>query len=50
MIDDLRASRVSFPVWTVNAPGPSSLTDYMAQLGAEGLITDDPAGVLRSFG
>lgn len=50
VIDDLRASRVPLLVWTVNQHGPGSLTDHLAQLGAEGIITDDPAGMLRSFG
>ncbi|MDR3621420.1 MAG: glycerophosphodiester phosphodiesterase family protein [Paludisphaera borealis] len=50
VIDDLRATQVPLLVWTVNAHGPGSLTDHLAQLGAEGLITDDPAGMLRSFG
>jgi glycerophosphoryl diester phosphodiesterase len=50
VIDDLRASRVPLLVWTVNQTGPGSLSDHFRQLGVEGIITDDPAGVLRSFG
>ena len=50
MIEDLRASQVPLLVWTVNAHGPGSLTDHLAQLGTEGIITDDPAGMLASFG
>jgi glycerophosphoryl diester phosphodiesterase len=50
VFDDLRSSEVPLLVWTVNAHGSGSLADHLSQLGAEGIITDDPAGMLRSFG
>jgi glycerophosphoryl diester phosphodiesterase len=50
VVDDLKAGEVPLLVWTVNAHGPGSLTDHLTQLGVEGIITDDPAGLLRSSG
>lgn len=49
VVEDLQASQVPLLVWTVNAHGPGSLADHLARLGAEGIITDDPAGLLESF-
>jgi glycerophosphoryl diester phosphodiesterase len=36
-------------VYTVNGQGPSSLAEHIAQLGVDGIFTDDPAGLARYF-
>jgi glycerophosphoryl diester phosphodiesterase len=50
VVDDLKFAQVPLLVWTVNEHGPGSLTDHLVQLGAEGIITDDPVGLIGSFG
>lgn len=50
VVEDLQAARVPLLVWTVNEHGPGSLTDHLTQIGAQGIITDDPAGRISSFG
>ena len=41
--------RIPILAYTVNDHGPDSLAEHMAQLGIDGLFTDDPAGLTRYF-
>jgi glycerophosphoryl diester phosphodiesterase len=45
----LKEERVPILAYTVNDHGPDSLAEHMAQLGIDGLFTDDPAGLIRYF-
>jgi glycerophosphoryl diester phosphodiesterase len=45
----LKKVRIPILAYTVNDHGPESLAEHMAQLGVDGLFTDDPAGLGRYF-
>jgi glycerophosphoryl diester phosphodiesterase len=45
----LKDQRVPILAYTINDHGPDGLAEHMAQLGIDGLFTDDPAGLTRYF-
>jgi glycerophosphoryl diester phosphodiesterase len=50
LIEELRTGGVPLLVYTVNEHGPGSLARYLAELGINGIFTDDPAGLVGDFG
>jgi glycerophosphoryl diester phosphodiesterase len=48
-IGELKAHGAPLLVYTVNEHGPGSLASHLAELGIDGLFTDDPGGMIRSF-
>jgi len=49
LIDELRKSDIPLLVYTVNEHGPGSLARHLAELGINGIFTDDPTGLLCDF-
>jgi glycerophosphoryl diester phosphodiesterase len=49
LVAGLNTRKLPLLAYTVNASGPNSLADHLAQLGLSGLFTDDPAGLRRFF-
>ncbi len=49
LVEELRQSDLPLLVYTVNEHGPGSLAGHLAELGINGIFTDDPAGLLRDF-
>jgi glycerophosphoryl diester phosphodiesterase len=45
----LKGERIPILAYTVNDHGPDSLAEHLAQLGTDGLFTDDPAGLAGYF-
>jgi glycerophosphoryl diester phosphodiesterase len=45
----LKDQRIPVLVYTVNDHGPDTLAEHMAQVGIDGIFTDDPAGLARYF-
>jgi glycerophosphoryl diester phosphodiesterase len=48
-LSHLRNSGMPVLVFTVNNHGPGSLAAHLAEIGVNGLFTDDPRGMKRSF-
>lgn len=49
VVAGLKAERIPILAYTVNDHGPDSLAEHLAQLGTDGLFTDDPTGLGRYF-
>ena len=49
-IAELRSREVPILVYTVNDHQPGGLADHLAELGVDGLFTDDPVGMRSRFG
>ena len=49
-IAELRSREVPILVYTVNDHQPGGLADHLAELGVDGLFTDDPIGMRSHFG
>jgi len=49
LIAELRKSGLPLLVYTVNELGPGSLARHLAELGVNGIFTDDPTGLLRDL-
>jgi glycerophosphoryl diester phosphodiesterase len=49
VVAGLNEERIPILAYTVNDHGPDSLAEHMAQLGIDGIFTDDPAGLARYF-
>ncbi len=49
LVEELRKSDLPLLVYTVNEHGPGSLARHLAELGINGIFTDDPVGLLRDF-
>ena len=49
-IAELRSREVPILVYTVNDHQPGGLADHLAELGVDGLFTDDPVGMRSHFG
>lgn len=45
----LKAKRIPILAYTVNDHGSDSLAEHLAQIGIDGLFTDDPTGLARYF-
>jgi glycerophosphoryl diester phosphodiesterase len=45
----LKDAAIPVLVYTVNEHGPGSLAEDLAEIGASGLFTDDPGGMMQSF-
>jgi glycerophosphoryl diester phosphodiesterase len=48
-LSDLKDSAMPVLVYTVNDHGPGSLAAHLAEIGVNGLFTDDPRGMKASF-
>jgi len=49
LIAELKKRQIPILVYTVNDHGRRSLAEHMAQIGVDGLFTDDPEGAKRYF-
>jgi glycerophosphoryl diester phosphodiesterase len=49
LISELKKRHMPILAYTVNDHGPDSLAEHMAQIGVDGLFTDDPHGLRRYF-
>ena len=49
LIMELKDQRVPIMVYTVNGRGRESLAAHLAELGIDGLFTDDPGGLKQWF-
>jgi glycerophosphoryl diester phosphodiesterase len=49
LIQESRKRQIPILVYTVNQHGPESLADHLAKIGVDGVFTDDPRGIERSF-
>ncbi len=49
-IAELRSHGIPILVYTVNDHQPGGLADHLAELGVDGLFTDDPVGMRSHFG
>jgi glycerophosphoryl diester phosphodiesterase len=49
-IAELRSRGIPILVYTVNDHRPGGLADHLAELGVDGLFTDDPVGMRSFFG
>jgi glycerophosphoryl diester phosphodiesterase len=49
LIAELKKRRIPLLVYTVNDHGRESLAEHIAQIGIEGLFSDDPDGIVRYF-
>jgi len=49
LVEDLQSHGIPILAYTVNNHGPASLAEHLADLGVNGLFTDDPQGMKRSF-
>jgi len=50
LIEELRTSGIPLLVYTVNHHGPGSLARHLAELGIDGIFTDDPLGAVGDLG
>ena len=48
-IEYLKSLGMPILVYTVNDHGPGSLAEHLAEIGVDGLFTDDPQGMIRNF-
>lgn len=49
LTNELKHHGIPILVYTVNAHGPGSLAEHLAELEVAGLFTDNPGGIRRSF-
>jgi glycerophosphoryl diester phosphodiesterase len=49
-VAELKSHGIPILVYTVNDHSPGGLADHLAELGVDGLFTDDPAGMRDHFG
>jgi glycerophosphoryl diester phosphodiesterase len=49
LMTELQNRRIPVLVYTVNHHGRKSLAEHLAQIGVDGLFTDDPEGMKRDF-
>jgi len=49
LLEDLKSRGIPILAYTVNDHGRGSLAEHFAEIGVDGLFTDDPEGMKRSF-
>ncbi|MFI5455645.1 MAG: glycerophosphodiester phosphodiesterase [Isosphaerales bacterium] len=49
LVEDLKSHGIPILAYTVNDTGAGSLAEHLAQIGVDGLFTDDPQGMKRGF-
>jgi len=49
LVEDLKSRGIPILAYTVNNHGPASLAEHLAEIGVDGLFTDDPQGMKRSI-
>jgi glycerophosphoryl diester phosphodiesterase len=49
LVADVKSRAIPLLVYTVNEHGTGSLAEHLAAIGVDGLITDDPLGMIQNF-